>query len=200
MRKIISSRYTYYKDFFKNDNCKRYRAQGIDHPYVPNEEWMTEIGNEYYMIWAPQTNRRTKMEVAKCIISRGDYGVPAVYGRYLDKPFKDACWDNYFPRYCWSDAYEFMGIPEPDDTRCDCLVFDNEQEAREFCNEYNEWKEKKKKKRVKDYLNSDEVKKEFKEYLEKIKNVINDIDENDSEHYYEMIKDLYLNNYKIFSK
>ena len=52
MRKIISSRYTYYKDFFKNDNCKRYRAQGIDHPYVPNEEWMSELGNEYYMIFS----------------------------------------------------------------------------------------------------------------------------------------------------
>jgi len=191
MRKLLSTRYTYYEDFYKNDNWKRYRAQGIDEKYVPNEEWMSELGNEYFFIWAPQTNRRTKMEVAKCTITRGEYGEPKVYGKYLDKPFKGAGWNQYFPRYCWGDAHEFMGIPVTEDNKLDCLVFDNEQEAREFCNAYNEWKENKKKKQVKDYLNSDKIKNEFKEYLEKIKNVINDIDENDSEHYYEMIKDIY---------
>jgi hypothetical protein len=30
MRKLLSTRYTYYKDFYENDNSKRYRAQGID--------------------------------------------------------------------------------------------------------------------------------------------------------------------------
>lgn len=194
MRKLLSTRYTYYKDFYENDNWKRYRAQGIDEKYVPNEEWMSELGNEYYMIWAPQTNRRTKMEVAKCKITRGEYGEPRVYGKYLDKPFKDAGWNQFFPRYDWGNAHEFMGIPVTEDNKVDCLVFDNEQEAREFCNAYNEWKENKKKKQVKDYLNSDKVKNEFKEYLEKIKNVINDIDENDSEHYYEMIKNIYWSN------
>lgn len=191
MRKLLSTRYTYYKDFYENDNYKRYRSQGIDEKYVPNEEWMSELGNEYYMIWAPQTNRRTKMEVAKCKITRGEYGVPRVYGKYLDKPFKGAGWDQYFPRYCWGDAHEFMGIPVTEDNKLDCLVFDNEQEAREFCNAYNDWKENKNKKQIKDYLNSDKIKNEFKEYLEKIKNVINNIDENDSEHYYRMIKDIY---------
>lgn len=194
MRKLLSTRYTYYKDFYENDNWKRYRAQGIDEKYVPNEEWMSELGNEYYMIWAPQTNRRTKMEVAKCKITRGEYGEPKVYGKYLDKPFKDAGWNQFFPRYDWGDAYEFMGISVSKDNKLDCLVFDNEQEAREFCNRYNEWKENKKEKQVKDYLNSDKVKNEFKEYLEKIKNVINDIDENDSMHYYEMIKNIYWSN------
>ena len=101
MKKLLSTNYTYYKDFYENDNWKKYRAQGIDEAYIPNEEWMSELGNEYYMIWAPQTNRRTKMEVAKCKISRGEYGVPRVYGKYLDKPFKNAGWDQYFPRYCW---------------------------------------------------------------------------------------------------
>lgn len=191
MKKILSTNYTYYKDFYENDNWKKYRAQGIDEKYVPNEEWMSELGNEYYMIWAPQTNRRTKMEVAKCKISRGEYGVPKVYGKYLDKPFKNAGWDQYFPRYCWGDAHKFMGIPVTEDNKLDCLVFDNEQEAREFCDAYNEWKENKNKKRIKDYLNSDKVKNEFKEYLEKVKNVINNIDENDSEHFYNMIKDIY---------
>lgn len=191
MKKILSTNYTYYKDFYENDNWKRYRAQGIDEKYVPNEEWMSELGNEYYMIWAPQTNRRTKMEVAKCKITRGEYGVPRVYGKYLDKPFKGAGWDQYFPRYCWGDAHEFMGIPVTEDNKLDCLVFDNEQEAREFCDAYNEWKENKNKKQIKDYLNSDKVKNEFKEYLEKVKNVINNIDENDSEHFYNMIKDIY---------
>lgn len=194
MRKLLSTRYTYYKDFYENDNWKRYRAQGIDEKYVPNEEWMSELGNEYYMIWAPQTNRRTKMEVAKCKITRGEYGEPRVYGKYLDKPFKDAGWNQFFPRYDWGDAHEFMGISVSKDNKLDCLVFDNEQEAREFCNKYNEWKENKKEKQVKDYLNSDKVKNEFKEYLEKIKNVINDIDENDSVHYYEMIKNIYWSN------
>ena len=191
MRKLLSTKYTYYKDFYENDNAKRYRAQGIDEKYVPNEEWMSELGHEYFFIWAPQTNRRTKMEVAKCTITRGEYGEPKVYGKYLDKPFKGAGWNEYFPRYCWGDAHKFMGIPMTEDNKLDCLVFDNEQEAREFCNAYNEWKENKKKKQIKDYLNSDKVKNEFKEYLEKIKNVINDIDENDSEHYYGMIKDIY---------
>lgn len=191
MKKLLSTNYTYYKDFYENDNWKKYRAQGIDEKYVPNEEWMSELGNEYYMIWSPQTNRRTKMEVAKCKITRGEYGVPRVYGKYLDKPFKSAGWDQYFPRYCWGDAHEFMGIPVTEDNKLDCLVFDNEQEAREFCDAYNEWKENKKKKQIKDYLNSDKVKNEFKEYLEKVKNVINNIDENDSEHFYNMIKDIY---------
>lgn len=191
MKKLLSTNYTYYKDFYENDNWKKYRAQGIDEKYVPNKEWMSELGNEYYMIWAPQTNRRTKMEVAKCKITRGEYGVPRVYGKYLDKPFKGAGWDQYFPRYCWGDAHEFMGIPVTEDNKLDCLVFDNEQEAREFCDAYNEWKENKNKKRIKDYLNSDKVKNEFKEYLEKVKNVINNIDENDSEHFYNMIKDIY---------
>lgn len=191
MRKLLSTRYTYYDDFYVNDNWKRYRAQGIDEKYIPNEEWMSELGNEYYMIWSPQTNRRTKMEVAKCKITRGEYGEPKVYGKYLDKPFKGAGWNQFFPRYCWGDAHEYMGIPVTEDNKLACLVFDNEQEAREYCNGYNEWRENKKKKQVKDYLNSNKIKNEFKEYLEKIKNVINDIDENDSEHYYEMIKDIY---------
>ena len=192
MKKLISSKFTYYDDFYEGDNMKKYRDQGIYEPYIPNEEWMNELGNEYYMIWAPQTNRRTKLEVVKGKIGRGIYGAPwIISAKYLDKPFKGAGWNKYFPRYCWGDAYEFMSIPLTEDNKLGCLVFDNEQEAREFCDAYNEWKENKNKKRIKDHLNSPEVKKEFKDYLEKVKNLINNIDENDSEHYYGMIKDIY---------
>ena len=191
MKKLISSKFTYYEDFYKGDNSKKYRAQGIDNPYIPNDEWMNELGNEYYMIWSPQTNRRKKLEVVKAKISRNSYGTPWVYGKYLDKPFREAGWNDYFPRYCWSNAYEFMNIPITEDNKLSCLVFDNEQEAREFCNSYNEWKENKDKQQLKEHLNSDAVKKEFKDHLKAIKNVINNIDENDSEHFYKMITDIY---------
>ena len=157
----------------ENENYKKYRAQGIDEKYVPNEEWMSELGNEYYMIWAPQTNRRTKMEVVKAAISRDDYGCPKVYGTYLDKPYHGADWNSYFPRYCWGDAHEFMGIKLTDDNKLSCLVFDNEQEAREFCNKYNEWKENKDKKRIKDILKSDSCLKKETKRLNLLKEFVN---------------------------
>ena len=134
MHKLISTKYTYYEDFYEGKS-EEYRKKGIDNAYVPCKEWMDEIGKEYYFIWGPQTKRRTRLEVAKGTIGRGSYGVPS--GRpcvYLDKPYKYAGWDEYFPRYCWGDAYEFMGIPLTEDNKLDCLVFDNEIEARDFCN------------------------------------------------------------------
>ena len=197
MRKLLSTNFTFYDNFYKDDNCKKYRSQGIDFPYIPNKEWMDELNNEYIFIWEPQTKRRKKLEVAKGVISRGEYGQPKVYGRYLDKPFYSIGFDEYFPRYCWGDALEFMGIPLTDDNKLSCLVFDNEEEAREYCNKYNEWYEIKTKQQYKDYLNSNEIKNEFNKYLNSIKNVINNIEENDTENFYELINKIYWSD-KIF--
>lgn len=101
MHKLICTNFTYYDDFYKNENYKKYREKGIDNCAIPCEEWMNEIGNKYYFIWGPQTKRRTKMEAIFGEISRDEYGYPKVYGTYLDKPYHRSCWDGYFPRYCW---------------------------------------------------------------------------------------------------
>lgn len=147
MYKLICTKFTHYDDFYKNENYKKYREMGIDECIVPCDEWMNEMGNKYYFIWEPQTNRRTKMEVVFGEISRNEYGYPQVYGTYLDKPYHGAGMNGYFPRYCWGEAHDFMGIKLTDNNKLSCLVFDNEQEVREYCNKYNEWKENKNKKK-----------------------------------------------------
>lgn len=181
MHKFISTKNTYYKDFYKNK--KEYEAKGIDNCYVPCKEWMDELGKEYYFIWSPQTKRRTRLEVVKGTICRDIYGYPKVSGQFLDKPFKGAYWNEYFPRYCWGSAYEFMNVTVTSDNKLDCLVFDNENEARDFCNRYNDWKETKNKQKIEEYLASNESKKKHSKRLKQIKSLVKTLDKDNVDTY-----------------
>ena len=182
MHKLLSTRYTYYQDFY--DNRKEYEQKGIDNCYVPRKEWMDELGKEYYLIWSPQTKSRTRLEVVKGTIGRDSYGAPKVVKCiYLDKPFKGAYWDEYFPRYCWGSAYEFMNVTVTDDNKLDCLVFDNEKEARDFCDRYNDWLEIKNEQEIEEYLASSESKKMHSKRLKQIKALIKTLDKDNTNTY-----------------
>lgn len=174
MRKLISTKYE------SSDNVQ------TDEYIIPNPEWMNEIGNKYYFIWAPQTNRRTDLEVVFGEITRDYCGYPKVLAKYLDKPKHDAYWDNFFPSYSYIDACEFMGIDVNKDMYYSCLVFDNEVEARAYCSEYNEWKNNKYKRLEEERLRSDESVKKHTKRLQLIKDLISTIDINDINTYWKI--------------
>lgn len=66
-----------------------------------------------------------------------------------------------------------MGIKLTDDNKLSCLVFDNEQEAREYCKKYNEWNENKAKKENEDILKSDWYRKRETKRLNLLKEFVN---------------------------